>query len=210
MIRVLICDDHLIVRQGLRQLLAEASDIQVEAEASSGAEALRVARAGGFDLLLLDIAMPHRDGLDVLRQFRAELPRVAVVVLSTYPDRQYAVRCLKLGAAGYLNKSVDTDTLLDAIRKAAGGGVFATPAQAEALAISLRQASSTPYESLSHREDQVFRLIAEGSSVAQIAERLSLSPNTVSTYRARICEKTGARNDVDIALYAVQQGLLPV
>lgn len=208
MIRLLICDDHLIVRQGLKQILADAPDIEVVAEASSGCEALRLARQDGIDAVLLDIAMPNRDGLETLKQFRSELPRLPVLMLSTYPDKQYAVRCLKLGASGYLNKSADTDQLLEAIRKAANGGVFVTTAQAEALAVALSsRADRQPLEVLSDREYQVLRLIAAGHSVAQIATQLSLSPNTVSTYRARICEKTGARNDVEIALYAVRQGL---
>lgn len=208
MIGLLICDDHLIVRQGLKQILADAPDIEVVAEAASGSEALRAARQGGIDAVLLDIAMPHRDGLDVLKQFRSEFPRLPVLMLSTYPDKQYAVRCLKLGASGYLNKGADTDQLLEAIRKAANGGVFVTTAQAEALAAALTaRTDSQPHEILSDREYQVLRLIAAGLSVAQIAAQLSLSPNTVSTYRARICEKTGARNDVEIALYAVRQGL---
>lgn len=209
MIRLLICDDHLIVRQGLKQILADAPDIEVVAEASSGCEALRLARQGGIDVVLLDIAMPNRDGLETLKQLRGEWPRLPVLMLSTYPDKQYAVRCLKLGASGYLNKSADTDQLLEAIRKAANGGVFVTTAQAEALAIALSKHDEDrqPHEVLSDREYQVLRLIATGQSVAQIATQLSLSPNTVSTYRARICEKTGARNDVEIALYAVRQGL---
>ncbi|MCW5574883.1 MAG: response regulator transcription factor [Burkholderiales bacterium] len=208
MIRLLICDDHLIVRQGLKQILADTPDIEVAAEASSGCEALRLARRGGIDVALLDIAMPDRDGLETLKRFRGELPRLPVLMLSTYPDRQYAVRCLKLGASGYLNKSADTDQLLEAVRKAANGGVFVTTAQAEALAASLgTRSDQQPHEFLSDREYQVLRLIATGRSIAQIATQLSLSPNTVSTYRARICEKTGTRNDVEIALYAVRQGL---
>jgi len=208
MIRLLICDDHLIVRQGLKQILADTPDIEVAAEASSGCEALRLARQGGIDVVLLDIAMPNRDGLETLKQFRGELPRLPVLMLSTYPDKQYAVRCLKLGASGYLNKSADTDQLLEAVRKAANGGVFVTTAQAEALAVSLStRPDQQPHEFLSDREYQVLRLIATGQSIAQIAAQLSLSPNTVSTYRARICEKTGTRNDVEIALYAVRQGL---
>jgi two-component system invasion response regulator UvrY len=210
MIRLLICDDHLIVRQGLKQLLSDAPDIAVTGEAANGAEALRLAREQVFDVVLLDIAMPLRDGLDVLKQFKSEFGKLPVVMLSTYPDKQYAVRCLKMGASGYLNKSADSEQLLAAVRKAASGGIFFTPTQAEALAASLhRGAEGRPMEMLSHREYQVFRLIASGLSVAQIAERLCISPNTVSTYRARICDKTGARNDVEIALYAMQQDGIP-
>lgn len=208
MIRLLICDDHLIVRQGLKQMLADTADVVVTAEAGTGADAIRLAREQSFDLVLLDIALPQRDGLDVLRQFKSEFPRLPVLMLSTYPDRQYAVRCLKLGAAGYMNKSADAEALLEAIRKTAGGGIYLTLSQAEALAAAVSGADgSGSIEALSRREYQVFQLIAAGHSVASIAEQLSLSPNTVSTYRARICEKTGARNDVEIALYAVKQGV---
>lgn len=211
MIRLLICDDHLIVRQGLRQILSDAPDMEIAGEAADGAEAMRLARRGGFDVLLLDIALPGRDGLDVLKQCRAELPKLPVLVLSTYPEGQYAVRCLRMGAAGYLNKGANVDLMMEAIRKAAAGGVFVTGAQAEALAASIRgPAERAPHELLSTREYQVFQLIAEGLSVAKIAERLSLSPNTVSTYRARIFEKTGASNEVEVALYAVRRNLLPV
>lgn len=210
MIRLMICDDHLIVRQGLKQLLSDAPDICVAAEASCGAEAIRLAREIALDAVLLDIAMPQRDGLDILKQFKTEFPRLPVLMLSTYPDKQYAIRCLKLGYSGYLNKSADTDQLLTAVRKAASGGIFVTPAQAEALAASLHIAvDGKALETLSHREYQVFWLIATGLSVAQIAEQLALSPNTVSTYRARICDKTGARNDVEIAIYAMKQDLVP-
>ncbi|PPE69719.1 response regulator transcription factor [Caldimonas thermodepolymerans] len=211
MIDVLICDDHWIVRQGLKQTLEDAPDMRVAGEVPDGPSCVARVREGGVDVVLLDIAMPGRDGLDVLRQLKGEHPRLPVLMLSTYPERHYAVRCLKLGAAGYLNKSADPEALLAAIRKAASGGVYVTPSIAEALATSLSDtAGKQVHEILSHREYQVFRLIAQGCSVSQIAEQLHLSPNTVSTYRARILEKTGTRNDVEIALYAVQQDLMPV
>nr|WP_297357934.1 response regulator transcription factor [uncultured Caldimonas sp.] len=211
MIHVLICDDHWIVRQGLKQTLADAPDLALAGEASDGPACVQRVRAGGVDVVLLDVAMPVRDGLDVLKQLKGEFPKLPVLMLSTYPDKQYAVRCLKLGAAGYLNKSSDPDDLLAAIRKAAAGGVYVTPAIAEALATSISEvAGKQAHESLSHREYQVFRLIAQGLSVGQIAGQLALSPNTVSTYRARILEKTGVRNDVELALYAVRQELLSV
>ncbi|MET0518014.1 MAG: response regulator transcription factor [Burkholderiaceae bacterium] len=213
MIRVLICDDHLIVRQGIKQLLADAGDISVFGEAGNGAEALRLVReAPGLNAVLMDIAMPLRDGLDVLRQLRGEFPRLPVLMLSTYPDKQYALRSLKLGAAGYLNKSADSEQLCAAIRKVAAGGLFITPAVAELMAASMGagrlEAAEPPlHERLSHREYQVFRLLAAGRSVGEIAAQLALSSNTVSTYRARILEKTGARNDAELALYAVRQDL---
>ena len=157
-------------------------------------------------MVLLDIAMPQRDGLDVLKALKAEAPRLPVLMLSTYPDRQYAVRSLKLGAAGYLNKSADSEQLIDAIRRVAQGKLFITPGVAELMAEQLVPAGSRSgapeaplHERLSHREYQVFRLLAAGRSVGEIAEQLVLSSNTVSTYRARILEKTGVRNDVDDA-----------
>lgn len=216
MIRVLICDDHLIVRQGIKQILADAPDIELAGEAADGPQALswvRRAAADGKlpDVVLLDIAMPRRDGLDVLKALKDEFAKLPVLMLSTYPDRQYAVRSLKLGAAGYLNKSADSQQMIEAIRKVAGGGLFITPAIAEQLATALGAGASRPvHEQLSHREYQVFRLLAAGRSVGEIAEQLVLSPNTVSTYRARILEKTGARNDVELALYAVRQELQSV
>lgn len=209
-IRVLVCDDHQIVRQGIKQILADASDIDLAGEAATGPEAVARVRGGGIDVVLLDIAMPQRDGLDVLKQLKAEFPRLPVLMLSTYPDRQYAVRSLKLGAAGYLNKSADSEQMIDAIRKVARGGLFVTPAVAELLAGALHAAPGADeqplHERLSHREFQVFRLLSQGRSVGEIAEQLVLAPNTVSTYRARILEKTGARNDVELALLAVRHG----
>ncbi len=223
MIRVLICDDHQIVRQGIRQMLADAVDIALVAEADNGPAALKLVREANdgtvpdarINVVLMDIAMPHRDGLDVLRQLRSEYPRLPVLMLSTYPDKQYAVRSLKLGAAGYLNKSADSETMTGAIRKVAAGGLFITPTVAEQLATTISagrgHAPDLPlHERLSHREYQVFRLLASGSSVGEIADRLVLSSNTVSTYRARILEKTGARNDVELALYAVRADLAPI
>ena len=210
MISVLICDDHQIVRQGIKQILADATDIALGGEAATGPEALARVRDGGIDVVLLDIAMPQRDGLDILRHIKSERPKLPVLMLSTYPDRQYAVRSLKLGAAGYLNKSADAEQLTDAIRRVAGGQLFITPSVAELLAGALTQpvADETPlHERLSHREYQVFRLLSQGRSVGEIAKLLVLAPNTVSTYRARILEKTGVRNDVELALYAVQHAL---
>ena len=215
MIRVLICDDHLIVRQGIKQILADAEDISLAGEAEDGPQALQRVRLGGIDVVLMDIAMPCRDGLDVLRQLKSEFPKLPVLMLSTYPDKQYAVRSLKLGAAGYLNKSADSQQMTGAIRKVAAGGLFITPTVAEHLASSIgagqAKAAETPlHERLSHREHQVFRLLASGRTVSEIAEQLALSSNTVSTYRARILEKTGARNDVELALYAVRVNVIPV
>lgn len=214
MIRVLICDDHLIVRQGIKQVLAEAEDVSVVGEAANGPDAIQQARAGGVDVVLLDIAMPQRDGLDILKALKSEFPKLPVLMLSTYPDRQYAVRSLKLGAAGYLNKSADSEQMIDAVRSVARGRLFITPSVAELLAGAVGaggrpQDDDKPlHERLSHREHQVFQLLAAGRNVGEIAEQLVLSPNTVSTYRARVLEKIGVRNDVELALFAVRMAQL--
>ncbi|MGV3569213.1 MAG: response regulator [Ramlibacter sp.] len=213
-IRILLGDDHRIVREGLKQVFADAPDLRVCAEAVDGDDVLRQVGAlrgpEGLDVVLLDIAMPGRDGLDVLQALRADWPALPVLMLSTYPERQYAVRCIKLGAAGYLNKGADADAMVAAVRKLAGGGVYVTPATAEALASAVGGAGGkTGPEALSHREHQVFRLLVSGHSVGEIGARLQLASNTVSTYRARILEKTGTRNDVELALYAERHARTP-
>lgn len=213
-IRVLLGDDHRIVREGLKQVLADAPDITVRGEATDGPQVLDQVRAfggtAGLDVVLLDIAMPGRDGLDVLQELRTAWPKLPVLMLSTYPERQYAVRCIKLGAAGYLNKSADPDDMVAAVRKVAAGGVYVTALTAEALAtaVGATGAKSGP-EALSHREHQVFRLLTSGHSVSEIGAQLHLAPNTVSTYRARILEKTGTKNDVELALYAERHAKPP-
>lgn len=208
MIRLLICDDHVIVRQGLKQILADAPDFTVAAEAGDGPEAIRRVRDGDIDVVLLDIALPGRDGLDVLKQLIQEFPKLAVLIVSTYPEKQYALRCLRLGAAGYLNKGADPDELITAIRKVAQGRMFVSPTVAEALAAAMRKdTGQPPHEALSQREYQVFTLIATGKSLSEIAVQLSLSLNTISTYRSRVMEKINTHNDVETALYAVRHQL---
>lgn len=218
-VRVLIGDDHRIVREGLKQVLGDPAnglpDIAVVAEATQGAEVLdqvaALAGAQGLDLVLLDIAMPGTDGLEVLQALRKAWPALPVLMLSTYPERQYAVRCIQMGAAGYLHKSADPDDMVAAVRKAAAGGRYLTEATALALAGAVERtgvvrAAQTGMpvglDALSYREHQVFRLLTAGQSVSEIGAQLKLAPNTVSTYRARILEKTGARNDVELALLA--------
>lgn len=218
-VRVLIGDDHRIVREGLKQVLGDPAnglpDIAVVSEATQGAEVLEqvaaLAGAQGLDLVLLDIAMPGMDGLEVLQALRKAWPALPVLMLSTYPERQYAVRCIQMGAAGYLHKSADPDDMVAAVRKAASGGRYLTEATALALAGAVertgvvRTASAglpAGVDALSYREHQVFRLLTAGQSVSEIGAQLKLAPNTVSTYRARILEKTGARNDVELALLA--------
>jgi len=214
MVRLLIGDDHRIVRQGLKQVLADAPDMCVVGEAQDGPEVLERVRllggADGLDLVLLDIAMPELDGLEVLQVLRRQYPGLPVLMLSTYPEQQYAVRCIKLGAGGYLNKSADPDDMVAAMRKVAGGGVYVSPATAQALALAMGASSgggvAAGVESLSHREYQVFRLLIAGHAVGEIGAQLKLASNTVSTYRARILEKTGARNDVELGLLAERHG----
>ena len=206
-ITILIGDDHRIVREGLKQVLADAPDITVAAEAETGPDVLaQVEKLGGsatLSAVLLDIALPGRDGMDVLQVLKKTWPHLPVLMLSTYPEKQYAVRCIKLGAAGYLNKSANPDDMIAAVRKVAAGGLYVSPLTAEALAAAVGQnAGRSGAEALSHREHQVFRLITSGKSVGEIGAQLGLASNTVSTYRQRILEKTGTKNDVELALYA--------
>ena len=214
-VKILIGDDHRIVREGLKQVLADAPDIAVVAEADTGPDVLQqVADLGGhhgLSAVLLDIAMPERDGLDVLQALKARWPLLPVLMLSTYPENQYAVRCIKLGASGYLNKSAHPDDMIAAVRKVARGGIYVSAVAAEALASAMGNHRSSPtargvagggIDALSHREHQVFRLLSTGKSVTEIGAQLGLASNTVSTYRLRILEKTATKNDVELALFA--------
>lgn len=209
-VRVLLGDDHKIVREGLKMVLADDAQLQVVAEADSGPGVLhevhKLQGLQGIDVVLLDIALPGMDGLDVLQALRRDWPGLPVLMLSTYPEKQYAVRCIQLGASGYLNKSTDPDELIAALRRVAAGGMHVTTATAEALASLVSQGrTKTGIELLSHREHQVYLLLTQGHTVSEIGAQLSLATNTVSTYRARILEKTGTKNDVELALYAQSQ-----
>jgi DNA-binding NarL/FixJ family response regulator len=211
-VRVLLGDDHKIVREGLKMVLADDPLLQVVAEADSGYAVLDTVQVlqgpQGIDVVLLDIALPGMDGLEVLQALRRDWPVLPVLMLSTYPEKQYAVRCIQLGASGYLNKSTDPDDLIAALRRVAAGGMHVSPATAEALASLVSQGrTKSGIEQLSHREHQVYLLLTQGHSVSEIGARLSLAPNTVSTYRARILEKTGTKNDVELALYAQKMTL---
>ncbi|NMM10619.1 MAG: response regulator transcription factor [Polaromonas sp.] len=206
-VHILIGDDHRIVREGLKQVLADAPEIKVVAEAETGPEILQRVNAlgghGGLHAVLLDIALPGRDGMDVLQALKKNWPLLPVLMLSTYPEKQYAVRCIKLGAAGYLNKSASSDDMVAAVRKVASGGLYVSAIAAEALASAVNgSAARGGIESLSHREHQVFRLLTAGKSVGEIGAQLGLASNTVSTYRLRILDKTGTKNDVELALHA--------
>jgi two-component system, NarL family, invasion response regulator UvrY len=209
MIDLLVVDDHMIIRRGLIQILSEVADIGRIREAGDGPTALRALRAAPVDVVLLDIALGERDGLDVLKTMRGEFPRIGVVMLSVYPESQFAVRAIRAGAGAYLNKGCSPDELLAAIRKVGAGGVFITPSIAELLARSVREDDSRPpHETLSNREFQVFHLLAQGRTVSEIAAHLSLSANTISTYRGRIFDKLAVRGIVDLVNYARQHDLL--
>ena len=209
MIKVLIADDHPIVRQGLRQILKETSDIAVAGEAGNGPDTLSAVSKTDYDVVLLDLSMPGRSGLDILQQLKIEKPALRVLILSTYPEEQYAVRALKDGASGYLTKSSAPDELVTAIRKVARGGKYVSATLAEKLAFDLSVDSQKPlHETLSDREYQVMCMIASGKMAKEIAGELSLSVKTISTYRTRILEKMQMKNNAEITLYAIKQGLV--
>ncbi len=209
MIKILIADDHPVVREGLRQILARSSDMTVGGEALNGQEVLEKIAAEEWDVLVLDIGMPGRDGLEVLKDVHREQPDLPVLVLSMYPEEQVAIRALKAGAAGYMNKETAPKELVNAIKKIYDGGKYVSTALAEKLASSLdAHAKAEPHESLSDREFQVFRLLASGKEVNEIAEELFISVKTVRTYRDRIHEKLNLKNDVELARYAMKYGLL--
>lgn len=210
MIDVLIVDDHTIVRQGLKQILVEMADINRVDEASNGYEALEKVRSDGYDVVLLDVAMPDLDGLSVLALLKQEQPPPIVLVLSMYPEDQYAVRFLKAGAAGYLTKESASDELIDAIRKVAAGGRYVTRALAEKLAFNLgTDTDKAPHERLSDREFQVLQLIASGKTVGEIADHLTLSVKTISTYRTRILTKMHMKTNAELTHYAIREKLVP-
>ena len=208
-LRILIVDDHPIVRQGLRQTLADAAQIGEIVEAATPQEALDLVRQREWEAVILDIGLPGRGGLDVLKDIKRELPRLPVLILSMHSEDQYAVRALRAGAAGYLTKGAAPKNLLDAILKVAGGGRYVSPELAERLATELTVDAARPlHESLSDREFDVLRSIASGQTVGEIAERLSLSVKTVSTYRTRILEKMRLKNNAEMMHYVHTNHLL--
>lgn len=202
-LNLLIVDDHLIIRRGLARILLEDPRVDRVDEAADAPSALRALRQGRYDALVLDVALGERDGLDVLKTVRADYPALGVVMLSVYPESQFAVRALRAGAHAYLNKGCDPDELLAALVNAAAGRMYVTPTVAELLAHTVRQDSTRPpHELLSNREFQVLQLLVAGKSVSAIGEQLALSVNTISTYRARIFEKLGVRTLVELVAYA--------
>jgi DNA-binding NarL/FixJ family response regulator len=208
-IKILVADDHAIVREGLKQILVETSDIVVAGEASDGNQALNQVRKGDYDLVLLDIAMPGMSGLEVLKQLKSERPDLPVLMLSMYPEEQYAVRTLKAGASGYLTKESAPDELIAAIRKVCMGGKYVTSSLAENLAFYLEMDSDRPaHELLSDREYQVMLMIGSGKRVKEIADELSLSVKTISTNRSRALRKMGMKTNAELTYYAIKHGLV--
>ena len=204
-IRVLIADDHSIVRDGLKRILAATADLQVTGEAASGDAALALVKANDYDVVMLDMSMPGLSGLDLIKRLKVERPKLRILVLSMHGEQQYAARALKAGAAGYLNKDSASDQLLGALRKIAGGGVHI----GEAAAAGLLQASGkTAHQALSDREFEVMRLLVEGLGPTEIAERLHLSVKTVSTHKTRILEKLGLGSTAELVRYAMEHRLV--
>jgi DNA-binding NarL/FixJ family response regulator len=207
-IKVLLVDDHTIVRNGVRLMLSSAPDIEVAAEAASAVEATQAIEAQRFDVALVDIALPGKNGLDLLKSMQASHPELAVLILSTYAEDIYAMRALKLGAAGYLTKDSSAATLIEAVRKASKGGKYVSPSLAERFASAMSGKSGATHEVLSDRELEVLKLLARGESLVNIGERLHLSPKTVTTYRSRILDKMGFGSNAELTRYALENGLL--
>lgn len=209
MIRVLLADDHRIVRDGLKQILAETQDLVVAGEAVDGHDVLRKVREQDWDVLVLDMSMPGRSGIELIKQLKAEKPKLPILVLSMYQEEQYALRALRAGASGYLTKDTDAAQLIAVIRKIASGGVYLSGAMAERMAMSLIPASdSLPHTALSDRELSVFEMLVSGKSVTEIAERLCLSVKTVSTHKTRILQKMNMSSTAELVRYAVKHGLI--
>jgi len=207
-IRVLLVDDHVVVRNGVRLMLSCEDDIAITGEASNSQEALRLLQEQEFDVALLDIAMPGRNGLELQRLMRGGKSQPAILFLSTYAEEVYALRALKHGAAGYLTKDSPGPVLAAAVRKAANGGKYLSPAMAEKIAAAIGGTHTGTHEELSDRELEVLKMIADGKSLVKIAEALHLSPNTVTTYRSRILQKLGASSNAELTRYAIENGLL--
>jgi DNA-binding NarL/FixJ family response regulator len=209
MIRVLLADDHAMVRSGLKEILADTGDIVVAGEATDGHEALAQVRAQDFDVAVLDMTMPGRSGIELIKQVKEARPKLRVLVLTMHKEEQYAVRALRAGASGYLTKESAADQLVAAIRRIAAGGAYVSAETAERLALDASRASDAPpHTLLSDREFQVFHMIAKGAAVGEIAKQLSLSVKTVSTHKTRIMEKMGLANQTELIRYALEHKLL--
>jgi two-component system invasion response regulator UvrY len=209
MMKILIADDHAVVREGLKQILSARSDMAVTAEASTGHEVLQQIEKNNFDLVVLDISMPGRGGLDILKEIRNKRPKLPVLILSMYPEEQYAVRVLKAGASGYMTKESAPNELVKAIQQISKGKKYVSPSLAEKLAVDLEVTTGRPlHESLSDREYQVMCMIASGKTLKEIAEQLSLSIKTISTYRSRILEKMNMKSNAELTHYAIKNSLV--
>ena len=209
MIRILVADDHAVVREGVKQILAEVEDMAVIAEAQHAREVVKKVSEQEFDVVLLDISMPGRGGLDVLEDIKTSSPGLPVLILTMHPEEQYAVRALRAGAKGYLTKASAPHELIGAIRKVAKGGKYVTSSLAEKLADELDGGvKKPPHERLSNRENQVMVMLAEGKSVTEIADKLCLSVKTISTYRIRVLQKMGLKKNAELTLYAVHNKLM--
>lgn len=208
-IRILIADDHEVVRKGLKTIIADQQDMAVTGEAKNGNEVLRLVEQEGFDLLLLDFDMPEKNGLDTLIELKTVQPKLPVIILSIFPEDHYGTRFLKAGASGYLGKSSASDQLVEAIRKVAGGGKYVSPNLADKLVADLNRDTDKPlHETLTDREFQVFTMIAGGKKLKHIAEELCLSINTISTYRGRILQKMDMKSNAEVIHYAIDNHLI--
>jgi DNA-binding NarL/FixJ family response regulator len=208
MTRLVIADDHAIVREGLKRIVSEAADLQVVAEAADGNEVMQVVREREFDLIVLDLSMPGRSGMELIKLVKAERPKLRVLVLSMHQETQYAVRAIKSGASGYLTKESAPGELVQAIRKIAAGGAYVTAEVAEQLALgAMPGTEKPPHGLLTDREFDVFRRLVAGSSVTEIAAALNLSVKTVSTHKANLMQKLGVANQSDLVRYAIRHGL---
>ncbi len=209
MIRIAIVDDHSIVRAGLRQYLSEQVDFRVTGEAANGREALDLVRAGDLDVMIMDLSMPDQSGVDALAAIRAREPDLPILILSGFPESHYATHLLKQGASGYLNKECDPEEIVRAVRTIYRGRKYITPAVAELLADGLGgSAEKLPHELLSEREFQVFLRLAKGETISHMADSMSLSVKTVSTYRTRVMEKMKLASNSDLTYYALKNGLI--
>jgi len=209
MTRILIADDHAIVRDGLRRILQGAPGLEVAGEAVDGDGVMARVREGGFDLLLLDMSMPGKSGIELIKWVKGTRPELAVLVLSMHQEEQYAVRAIRAGASGYVTKESASALLVAAIRKVADGGLYISPGVAEQLALTLRpQATELPHQSLSDREFEVFSLLVAGGTVSDIAARLHLSGKTVSTHKARVLDKMGMESVAELVRYAVAHQII--
>lgn len=207
MIRVLLADDHQLVREGLKQLLGATADIRVEGEAANGDEALALVRGNDYDIAILDMSMPGLSGIDLVKRVKHEKPALRLLVLSMHGEKQYAARALKSGASGYLTKDTASEQLVAAIRKIAAGGVHISDAAAEQLLASSQAGSAAPHANLSDREFEIFRLIVSGMSPTEIGDKLHLSVKTVSTHKTHIQQKLNLHSTADLVRYAMENGL---